>query len=61
MKRVTKKQSSQARNFANKLLKELQKELKLKYKFTTKLVGSAKYNTILKMRMVGLMLIIKLF
>ena len=48
MKRVTKKQSSQARNFANKLLKELQKELKIKYKFTTKLVGSAKYNTILK-------------
>ena len=48
MKRVTKKQSSQARNFANKLLKELQKELKIKYTFTTKLVGSAKYNTILK-------------
>ena len=48
MKRVTKKQSSQARNFANKLLKELQKEIKIKYKFTTKLVGSAKYNTILK-------------
>ena len=48
MKRVTKKQSSQARNFANKLLKELQKELKIKYKFTTKLVGSAKYNTIIK-------------
>ena len=48
MKRVTKKQGSQARNFANKLLKELQKELKIKYKFTTKLVGSAKYNTILK-------------
>ena len=48
MKRVTKKQSSQARNFANKLLKKLQKEIKIKYKFTTKLVGSAKYNTILK-------------
>ena len=46
--RVTKRQSSAARVFATELIKKLHKALKDKYKFNVRLVGSAKWNTILK-------------
>ena len=48
MERVTKKESSLARQFANNLFECLHKEMKEKYRFETKLVGSAIWNTILK-------------
>ena len=48
MKRVTRKESLAARQFADKLIKGLRKELKDNYKFDVRLVGSAKWNTILK-------------
>lgn len=48
MKRVTKKESGSARKFAKTVLKFLHKELKEKYIFDEKLVGSARWNTILK-------------
>lgn len=48
MKRVTKKESSEARQFADKLIRELRKGLKDSYKFEARLVGSARWNTILK-------------
>lgn len=48
MKRVTKKESSAARQFGDKLIKGLRKSLKGSYKFDVRLVGSAKWNTILK-------------
>lgn len=48
MKRVTRKESSKAREFANNILIFYHKNLKSKYKFTQRIVGSAKYNTVLK-------------
>lgn len=48
MERVTKKESLAARQFANKLISILRDGLKEKYKFDVRLVGSAKWNTILK-------------
>ena len=48
MKRVTKKQSSSARKFAKKIINYLHNELRDKYIFAERLVGSAKWNTILK-------------
>ena len=50
MKRVTKKESSEPRQFGTKLIEELQKQLKDSYKFEFRLVGSAVWNTILKER-----------
>lgn len=48
MERVTKKKSSGARQFAKEVLKCLHNKLSDKYIFDEKLVGSAKWNTILK-------------
>lgn len=48
MERVTKKQSSEARKFAMKIINYLHNELSDKYIFAVRLVGSAKWNTILK-------------
>ena len=48
MERVTKKQSSEAREFAKEVLKYLHNELSDKYTFAERLVGSAQWNTILK-------------
>lgn len=48
MERVTKKQSSEARQFGKKILDFLHNEMRKKYKFSDRLVGSAKWNTILK-------------
>lgn len=48
MKRVTKKQSSSARMYAKKIINYLHNELRGKYIFAERLVGSAKWNTILK-------------
>lgn len=48
MERVTKKQSSEARKFAMKIINYLHNELSDKYTFAVRLVGSAKWNTILK-------------
>ena len=48
MKRVTKKQSSKARVFAKKVLNTFHNKLRNKYIFAERLVGSAKWNTILK-------------
>lgn len=47
MNRVTKKQSSQARFLAKQLLDYLREELKDKYVFADRLVGSAQWNTII--------------
>ena len=46
-KRVTKKQSKAVREYVDKLIREAQKALKPKYKFAYRIVGSAKYNTII--------------
>ena len=48
MKRVTKKESLQVRYFADKLINGLREKLKDRYIFDVRLVGSAKWNTILK-------------
>lgn len=48
MKRVTKKESLAARQFAEKLIKGVRDYLKEFYKFDVRLVGSATRNTILK-------------
>ena len=48
MKRVTKKQSSSARMYAKEIINSLHNELRDKYTFAERLVGSAKWNTILK-------------
>lgn len=48
MERVTKKQSSEAREFAKKVMNYLHNELSDKYTFAERLVGSAQWNTILK-------------
>lgn len=48
MERVTKKQSSEAREFAKEVLNYLHNELSDKYTFAERLVGSAQWNTILK-------------
>lgn len=48
MERVTKKQSSSARMYAKKIINYLHNELRDKYIFAERLVGSAKWNTILK-------------
>ena len=48
MERVTKKQSSEAREFAKEVLNFLHNELSDKYAFAERLVGSAQWNTILK-------------
>lgn len=48
MKRVTKKESFAARQFGDKLIEALRDGLKDLYIFDDRLVGSAKWNTILK-------------
>lgn len=48
IKRVTRKESLPARQFADRLIKRLHRGLKNSYKFEVRLVGSAKWNTILK-------------
>ncbi len=48
MKRITKKQSRPAREFADNLIKYLRENLKEKYIFDVRLVGSVKWNTIIK-------------
>lgn len=48
MERVTKKQSSEAREFAKEVMNYLHNELSDKYTFAERLVGSAQWNTILK-------------
>ena len=48
MKRVTKNECKGQKEFAINILKLLQNKLSNKYKFTYKLVGSAKWNTILR-------------
>lgn len=48
MERVTKKQSSEAREFAKEVMNYLHNELRDKYTFAERLVGSAQWNTILK-------------
>lgn len=48
IKRVTKKQTRDARRFANKLIDGIRSNVKPKYKFANRLVGSAKWNIILK-------------
>ena len=48
MERVTKKQSSEAREFAKEIMNYLHNELSDKYTFAERLVGSAQWNTILK-------------
>lgn len=48
MKRVTKKESSAARQFGDMLIKDLHQAMKKQYIFDVRLVGSAKWNTILK-------------
>ncbi len=48
MKRITKKQSLPARTFANSLINKIRIALKDKYRFDVRLVGSAKWNTIIK-------------
>lgn len=47
IQRVTEAQSSPARVYAEKILAKLQEEMSTMYKFQFRLVGSAKYNTIL--------------
>lgn len=48
MKRVTKKESSAARQFADDLIRQLHQAMKKLYIFDVRLVGSARWNTILK-------------
>ena len=48
MKRVTKKESSAARQFGDMLIKDLHQAMKKQYIFDVRLVGSARWNTILK-------------
>ncbi len=47
-KRVTRKQCSNARQRANKLLQEVQKKLKSKYKFAIRVVGSRAWGTMIE-------------
>lgn len=47
-KRVTRKQCSNARQRANKLMQEVQKNLKNKYKFATRVVGSRIWGTMIE-------------
>ena len=47
-KRVTKNQSSIARQRANKILREVQNVLKDKYRFSTRLVGSGAWGTMIE-------------
>lgn len=48
MKRVTKRESKPARHFADELFRKMHRDLNDKYRFAVRLVGSAKWNTILK-------------
>ncbi len=48
IKRITKKQIIGPKNFTIELLRELQNKLSNKYKFTYRLVGSCKWNTVIK-------------
>lgn len=48
MRRITKKQSNSAREFAKDVLNYLHQELKSKYTFAERIVGSAQWNTILE-------------
>lgn len=48
IKRITKKQIIGPKNFAMELLRKLQIKLSSKYKFTYRLVGSCKWNTVIK-------------
>lgn len=47
-KRVTKKESKSVRKFVQKLLDDLHEELKDSYRFDSRIVGSAAWNTIIK-------------
>lgn len=47
-KRITKKQSSIARQRANKILRDVQKVLKNEYKFAKRLVGSGAWGTMIE-------------
>jgi len=47
-KRVTKKQSKDVRKFASNLLDEMREHFRPNYKFDSRIVGSAKWNIILK-------------
>lgn len=48
MKRVTRKESSAARQFGDELIKDLHQAMKKQYIFDVRLVGSVRWNTILK-------------
>ena len=48
MERITKNESSEAREFANEIIKYWHETLSNKYTFTQRIVGSAVYNTIIK-------------
>ena len=47
MKRVTRKESSAERQFGDELIKDLHQAMKKQYIFDVRLVGSARWNTIL--------------
>lgn len=49
MKRITKKMSKPAREFAASIFEDLHKTMKKKYRFDIRVVGSIKWNTALKM------------
>lgn len=48
MKRVTKKESSAARQYGDELIRNLHKAMKKQYIFDVRIVGSARWNTIIK-------------
>ena len=47
VKKITRKKSKPLRQFAHSLIRNLHKDMKEKYRFDARLVGSAKYNTIM--------------
>lgn len=47
-KRVTRKEHSQARQYAHKILGELRERMKSKYRFYTRFVGSGKWGTVIR-------------
>ena len=48
MERVTRTESSKARQFATNILQQLHSSMREKYIFTANIVGSAVWNTIIK-------------
>ena len=48
MERVTKKQSQPAREFAEEIIDYIREQIGDKYKFDKRIVGSVKYNTVIK-------------